>query len=277
MMVKKTKSCVIVIGGSDPSGGAGIQAGLFTLQSLKVPAFSVVTALTAQTEKRFFSYECVSRRNFVDQLESLRSQAPGSIVKIGMLGSGRLIPPLVSWLKMTRPRYVIFDPVLRSSTGSGLLDKEGLRLLKSLLSHVDLLTPNIGEAEFLSKRKIRTREEGEEAGRKILEKVRGSVLIKGGHLKGADAVDLLITKSPHTPFFKGGQSNFSPPGQRGASEDFVMTFRHKRLTGKGAHGTGCTLASAIAGYLVLGKSLPEALRGAKKIVLRKLLNSGRLR
>jgi hydroxymethylpyrimidine/phosphomethylpyrimidine kinase len=85
---------VIVIGGSDPSGGAGVQADLFALQSLKVSAFSVVTALTAQTEKKFLSYESVSTQTLVDQLESLRSLAPRSIVKIGMLGTGAHSPVL---------------------------------------------------------------------------------------------------------------------------------------------------------------------------------------
>jgi hydroxymethylpyrimidine/phosphomethylpyrimidine kinase len=275
MKNKKTKSGVIVIGGSDPSGGAGIQADLSTLNSLKVPAFSVVTALTAQTEKKFASYEMVSAKNFNDQLKSLSLLAPQSIVKIGMLGSGSLIPPLVAWLKKNRPRFVILDPVLRSSTGYRLLDKEGIRLLPTLLPYVDLLSPNLPEAEALAGIKIKEVERMEEAGKKLLKKVRRAVLVKGGHLQGSKAVDLLITKSKPSRSQKGKISYF--PLKKGDPVDFVTTFPQKRILGKGVHGSGCTLASALAGYLFLGKSLEYSVKGAKSVVLRKLLDARRIR
>jgi hydroxymethylpyrimidine/phosphomethylpyrimidine kinase len=237
---------VIVIGGSDPSGGAGIQADLFTLQAIGVSAFSVITAVTAQNENKFISYEPVSTKNFQDQLTTLLPHTKHSIVKIGMLGSGRFIPLLVSWLKKIKPHYLILDPVLRSSTGHPLLDKQGIQFLqRQSLDWVDLITPNLAEAEFLSGSKVHNLTTMENAGRKIRERVKSAVLIKGGHLKGP-AVDLLIE----------------------GEKIFKMT--QPRITGKEVHGTGCTLASAIAGYLCLGKDLKTSIKLARKIVRKKI-------
>jgi hydroxymethylpyrimidine/phosphomethylpyrimidine kinase len=247
MFLAKSKK-VIVIGGSDPSGGAGIQADLFTLQKIGISASSVITAVTAQNENKFLSYEPVSINNFQDQLTALLPRAKHSIVKIGMLGSGRFIPLLVSWLKKIKPHYLILDPVLRSSTGHSLLDKKGIQLLqRQLLDWANLVTPNLAEAEFLSGLKIHNLPTMESAGKKIAERRKGAVLIKGGHLKGP-AIDLLIE----------------------GKKTFKMT--QHRIKGKEVHGTGCTLASAIAGYLSLGKDLKTSIKFARKMVRKKIKN-----
>lgn len=266
-MPPRSEKTVIVIGGSDPSGGAGIQADLRTLEFLGVSALSVVTAVTAQNEKRFFSSQAVSPKHFSNQLCAVSPKARGAIVKIGMLGSGNLIGPLIDWLKKIKPAFVILDPVLRSSTGARLLDLKGLHLLANrLLAQADLLTPNIPEAGVLSGIKIGHRKAMERAGKKILKKVKKAVLIKGGHLKGPAVDCLFIKKSPQSPFDKGGE--------RG---DFKMIrFIQKRIPGGEVHGTGCTLAAAIAGYLSGGKSLPQAIREAKRIVSNRIRNAGRL-
>src|SRR5262245_33950696 len=242
----KKKKTVIVIGGSDPSSGAGIQADLAALHSLGIPALSVVTAVTAQNEKKFFSYESVSQENFRAQLESLAPFARGAIIKIAMLGSSQLIPPLIHWLRKRKPAFVILDPVLRSSTGHPLLDSKGILLLKNqLLSHADLVTPNVPEAERLSGISITDVEILRRAGERILKKVKRAVLLKGGHLKGPP-VDLLME------------------GKK------MRRFSHPRILSKGAHGTGCTLASVLAGSLSLGSTLPDAVKKARRRVLGKL-------
>ncbi|MFO1518755.1 MAG: hydroxymethylpyrimidine/phosphomethylpyrimidine kinase [bacterium] len=256
-MTQKIKQLVIVIGGSDPSGGAGIQADLFTLQRLQVPARSVVTAVTAQKEDRFLSYETVSVRNFEDQLKSVQKEAGSAVVKIGMLGDGRLFRPLVAWLERSKPAFVILDPVLKSSTGFPLLDREGIRRLPFLLSRVNLITPNLPEMEFLGASSIGNQDRMEEEAKKFLEIQPPSsrleaILLKGGHLRG-NPVDLLIAEGK-TTFFAG-----------------------KRVPGKGAHGTGCALASAIAGFLARGKTLKEAVKEGRKVVLDKLRHARRVR
>jgi hydroxymethylpyrimidine/phosphomethylpyrimidine kinase len=250
------KKTVIVIGGSDPSGGAGIQADLAVLCSLGLSALSVITAVTAQSEKKFLLYEPVSTKNFRAQLESILPLPRRAIVKIGMLGSSQLIPLLIRWLKKEKPAFVILDPVLQSSTERPLLDRKGLRILKQkLLSYADLVTPNVLEAEALSGLPVTDLETMENAAKRILKKVKKAVLLKGGHLTGP-ATDLLLMKK-------------SPRGEQGG--DFqIIRFTHSRILGKGAHGTGCTLASAIAGSLSLGMSLPEAVKKARRIVLRKI-------
>ncbi len=164
------KPQVIVVGGFDPSGGAGVTADLSILQKLNVPALSIVTAITAQNEKKFFSYEAVSSKNFEDQLQSVQPFAFQSIIKIGMLGKGRLIPILFKWIQKTRPRFVILDPLLCASTNFPLIDSRGTSLLGRYLYQADLITPNLSEVEFLSKMNIRRREEKVEAANRIFKK-----------------------------------------------------------------------------------------------------------
>lgn len=251
-MPKKNLKKVIVIGGSDPSGGAGIQADLFTLQCLNVPAASVITAITAQNEKRFFSYEVTSPQSFRNQLLSVSTFAKRSIVKIGMLANASLLPILEKWLKEVSPTSIILDPVIHASTDYPLLDPQGIALLKErLILLVDLITPNLSELSFLSGMTINSLEGMAKAGIKILEKSAQkksrlhSILAKGGHLK-KEAIDLLITKKS------------------------IDAFGKKRISSRDVHGTGCTLASAIAGYLYQGKKLKEAIQLARQVVLEKI-------
>ncbi len=250
-MPRKPKN-VILIGGSDPSGGAGLPADLRALERLKVPAFPVSTAVTAQNERRFLSFEVVSSRNFADQLKSLLPKARGSVIKIGMLGDGRLIAPLISFLRAAKPFFVVLDPVFRSTTGRNLLNEEGIRLLKTrLLPFARLVTPNLREAEVLSGLPCRNEKEMKRAGIFLREKTGAAFFIKGGHLRGRP-LDLLFD----------GRS--------------VHTFRQRRVPGKEVHGTGCTLAASIAGHLARGKKLKEAIRGGRREVLRKLRKSRQL-
>lgn len=254
-MSKQNLKKVVVIGGSDPSGGAGIQADLFTLSQLGVPAASIITAITAQNEKKFLSYETVSSKNFNDQLNAVTSFAEKSIVKIGMIGNSRFISILQDWFKKIKPKFIILDPVIRSTTQANLIDSKGIVLLKNnFMDSVDLITPNLSELAILSELEIIDLSGMQNAAKKILKKSSQKksrlkwILAKGGHLSG-NATDLLIGKNQSYSFSK------------------------KRIRSKEVHGTGCTLASAIAGYLFQGKKIEVAVWNAMKIVRKKIVSS----
>lgn len=243
---------VIVIGGSDPSGGAGIQADLSTLCALGIPAKSIVTALTAQNEKKFLGYQTVPLSFFKQQLASLSKIQTKIVAKIGMIGKGRLLPALFAWLHAMHPSQILLDPVLQSSTRADLIDPVGADLLREkYLFQADLLTPNLLELEFFSRRRICNPLEMEKAAQKILEESQRrkgrlrAIFAKGGHLPGKP-VDLLV-QSDHTLRWEG-----------------------ERVRRSNVHGTGCTLASAIAGYLALGNRLADAVRKARGIVRKKI-------
>ncbi len=242
-----------MIGGSDPSGGAGIQADLLTLQTLGLQGLSVVTAVTAQNENRFFSAQTVSIKNFKSQLESIRSLSRGGIIKIGMLGKGELIAPLIQWLLQVKPCWILLDPIFFSSTSFPLLDRSGTKKLKTqLISQIDLMTPNLDEAAFLSGISITDRSSMLKSAQTLLDQHSSNsrlkaVFLKGGHLPG-EPHDLLLTR------------------------DRAVWFKGKRIAGKRVHGTGCTLSSAIAGYLCLGKGLRQAIALGRRKVRKKILN-----
>lgn len=236
---------LIVIGGSDPSGGAGVQADLFTLSELGIRAQSVITAITAQNEGKFVSYESVSPQNFADQLGSLKQDNQILFVKIGMIGDHRLLPPLMSWLEKVEPNFTILDPVLRSSTGAALLDAQGSSALQDLFKLIDLLTPNIPEAEALTGLKIKSLKEMQKAGGILLSKGISQVLMKGGHLN-EEPCDILM------------------------DEEMDYLFKGSRIRSQNTHGTGCTLASAILGYMSQGHELVAAIHLARDKVREKL-------
>lgn len=244
----KQNSTLIVIGGSDPSGGAGIQADLFTLSKLGIKAQSVVTATTAQNEGKFLSYESVSVDNFEDQLRALKIPQDDVFIKIGMIGDHRFIAPLAAWLEKIEPAFTILDPVLRSSSGADLIDAKGISLLAKLYPVVDLLTPNIPEAEELTGLKIQNLKDMQRAGAKFLELGVEQVLMKGGHLKESPC-DVLM------------------------DEEMDYFFKGSRIQSQNTHGTGCTLASAILGYMSAGDDLVASIHVAREMVRAKLKSS----
>ncbi|MBF0493088.1 MAG: hydroxymethylpyrimidine/phosphomethylpyrimidine kinase [Deltaproteobacteria bacterium] len=245
---------VLIIGGSDPSCGAGIQADLAVIYSLKIPCACVITALTAQNENKFYSFQSATTKNFQDQLESISIKPKNLIVKIGMLANAELVTVLLHWLKKNAPAFVILDPVFRSSTGFDLLNKTGIELLQKNSACFDLMTPNVEEFETLSGFPIKNEKDYLEKAvawqRQILKQNPNfNLLIKGGHLKES-ANDYWI------------------------SSEEVFKFKGKRiLKNKETHGTGCSLASFIAAYLAKGKNLKSAVVLAKKEVLKKIHHS----
>ena len=232
---------VLTIAGSDPSGGAGIQADLKTMLALGVHGMSVVCAVTAQNSVGVQGYWEVPPDVVRAQLASVLGDIGVHAVKTGMLASAAIVEVVSSMLAGV-PAPVVVDPVAVSKHGDSLLSAGTLEAVKAhLLPLATVLTPNLLEAELLTGSRI-TDEAGMRRAAEVLSSLGPRwILVKGGHLPG-NPVDLLFDGSDAVRF----------PGQR-------IVSRH-------THGTGCTLASAIASYLALGMDVPAAVEGAKEFV-----------
>lgn len=240
---------VLSIAGSDPSGGAGIQADLKTFQALGAFGMAVPAALTVQNSRGVRTSYSVGPRAFSEQLEALLSDTKPQAVKTGMLLMPWAVRATAKAVKKYRIRNLIVDPVLRSSSGATLLKAEGMRALKKTLFPLALLvTPNIPEAELLAGMPIRSDEDMDFAAGRILDLGPRYVLIKGGHGKGP-AVDTLY----------GGHR--------------VLSLSTERLQGE-FHGTGCVLSSAIAVFIAQGLPVEKAVERGKLFV-EKMLKKAR--
>ena len=236
-----TPPCVLAIAGSDSAGGAGIQADLKTMLALGVHGMSVVCAVTAQNSVGVQGYWEVPADAVRAQLASVLGDIGVHAVKTGMLASADIVQAVAGMLAGV-PAPVVVDPVAVSKHGDSLLSAGTLEAVRAhLLPLATVLTPNLLEAELLTGSQI-TDEAGMRRAAETLSSLGPRwVLVKGGHLPG-NPVDLLFDGSEVTRF----------PGQRIAS-------RH-------THGTGCTLASAIASFLALGRQVPAAVEAAKEYV-----------
>lgn len=230
---------VWTLAGSDSGGGAGIQADLKTFQGLGVHGCSVVTAVTAQSTLGIRDLEPVSPRLVEAQLDALLDDLPPNAVKIGMLGDAetvRAVSPRLAALDVP----VICDPVLASGTGTPLLAEPGRTALRDeLLPAVDLLTPNLPEAEALLERALATDDAVEQAAIDLLTQGPGAVLITGGHRDGSCCQD----------YFTDGRRSF--------------WINSPRQISAGSHGTGCVLSSAIAAGRAHGLDWADAIVWAK--------------
>ncbi len=231
---------VVTIAGSDSGGGAGIQADLKTFAALGVYGTSVITALTAQNTKGVLGVHEVPPA-FVDaQINAVFSDFDIAAVKIGMLGNAAITAAVAARLERHRARNIVLDPVLAASTGADLLRADAMDALKILMRRVNVITPNLFEAAALLDVPLaRDEAEMQSQGRALLALGAGAVLIKGGHGGGPESVDFLIEAEADT--------RFAAP----------------RVATKNTHGTGCTLASAIAAGLAKGQTLGDAVRDAK--------------
>jgi len=242
---------VWTIAGSDSGGGAGIQVDLKVMSAFAVHGCSVITALTAQNTVGVQAVESVSEAMVRAQLEALATDLPPAAIKTGMLGSAATCRILADFFESGQTP-LICDPVLKSTSGSALLDPEAFNILvKRIFPHVAVLTPNLPEAELLVGHKI---ENVEEAADEILAMGVGSVLIKGGHAEGDECRDF---------WSKGDQCTW---------------FTTSRINTRHTHGTGCILSSAIASAIALGQEIPEAVASAKTFLnqcLRSPANIGR--
>lgn len=242
---------VWTIAGSDSGGGAGVQADLKAIQAMGGHGASIITALTAQNTQRVEAVDPVSVAFFQAQWRALEKDLAPHAIKIGMISSPDIASALADQLRRTEAP-VVLDPVLVASSGDSLSDRANHILLRErLLRLATVITPNIPEAETLAEMKIRSHEDIKLAARILRSMGPRAVLIKGGHETGNESVDYLFDESGMTE------------------------FRAVRLP-KEAHGTGCTLASAIATELAHGQTLPNAIVAAKTFVTQALRRSEKL-
>ena len=233
---------VLSIAGSDCSGGAGIQADLKTFASLGRYGASVVTAVTAQNTCGVRAIQAIEPRIVREQLEAVLADLTIDAVKVGMLHSAANVHAVAELLGRYRPRWVVVDPVLLSTSGSRLLEAEAVGcLIEELFPQADLVTPNLPEAASLTRLPVDTEAEAVRAGERLLEMGCRAVLLKGGHRAGPDMVDMLFR-----------------PGQQ------PETYTEPRVDTRNTHGTGCTLSSAIACYLAETQDLSTSVRLAKR-------------
>ena len=237
------------IAGSDPSSGAGLQADLRTFHALGVYGLGVITSITVQNTTGVFGRFDLEPELVYRQVDKLFEDIRIDGVKIGMLGNGKVVSAVARALKGKDVKHIVLDTPLLSKNGHPLLDKEGISVLKNeLIPLSSLITPNLPEAEALSGVSVSSTEDMINAGRIIMEMGAGSVLIKGGHLGGNKAVDILLW----------------------AGE--VYEFESEKLPFQ-VRGTGCVFASAITSFLVKGFELPKAVERAKDFITEAIKNS----
>ncbi len=232
----------LTIAGSDPSGGAGIQADLKTFHQFGVYGEAAVTLLTVQNTRRVSRVEILSADLVIEQIEAVISDIPPAAAKTGALGSVEIVEA-VAELAQTFTFPLIVDPVMISKQGATLMSLEAQEALKKkLLPQAYLVTPNIPEAEALSGLKIRCEEDMEIAAQRLLDFGCKAALVKGGHREG-DAIDIL------------------------KSAGISKRFSTRRIDTPHTHGTGCTYSAAITAGLALGRPLKEAIQVAKEFIL----------
>lgn len=228
---------ILSIAGSDPSGGAGIQADLKTFTALGCYGMAAVTALTAQNTQGVRSSVSVPERFMRDQLDAVFEDIRVDAVKIGMLSNADIMNAVADSLEKYAPAHIVLDPVMVATSGDMLIDIDALGVLKSrLIPIASVITPNIPEAEKLRRAAVL---DIKESAQKLLELGAQAVLLKGGHLKGDVTTDVL------------------------ADSNGVHIFKSPRVNTENTHGTGCTLSSAMAAYLGHGLTLYESCEKAK--------------
>ncbi len=238
----KSPPCVLTIAGSDSGGGAGIQADLKTFAAFGVHGTSAIAAVTAQNTRAVTSVHAVPPRELARQIDAVFDDFAVAAVKIGMLGNAATVRAVVRALTLRRPAIVVLDPVMIATSGAALLEPDAVRALRDrLMPLASVVTPNVPEAEALTGLAIRDPEALAAAASALRACGAGAVLLKGGHLPHGPVTDLLVDS-------------------RGTTR-----YTHRRLA-LDAHGTGCTLASALAARLARGDGLRRAARTAVEYV-----------
>ena len=239
----KPKTKILIIAGSDSSGGAGIQADIKTVTALGSYAMTAITAVTSQNTTGVKSIESISPIEISKQIEFTSKDIKPDAIKIGMLHSTKVINAVLKSLNKIKVKKIILDPVMVAKGGVKLIDNHSIRILKSkLIKKATLITPNIPEAEILTKVKISSLDDMIRAARILISLGSKNVLIKGGHLKSRIMQDIFLNKNE------------------------ISTFKNKKIHTKNTHGTGCTLSSAIATYYSCGKTLKKSCEMAIKYV-----------
>lgn len=240
---------ILTVAGSDCSGGAGVQADLKTFSAHNLFGMSVILSIVAENTVRVISSFDVPTKSIDEQFEAVFEDIPPQAIKIGMLGSSEIIQCVAQNLKTYKPNNIVIDPVMFAKNGFPLMPESTRAEFKSsMLTFADILTPNLPEASELCGFAISTIDDMKKAALTLHQMGAKSILIKGGHKEGnADDV-----------FYDGKEFHiFSAP----------------KVATKNTHGTGCTLSSAIASNLALGKSYKQSIKLAKEYVFGAILHS----
>lgn len=246
--------CVLTIAGSDPSGGAGIQADLKTFSALGAYGASVITALTAQNTCGVRSVQTVECKFIAAQLDAVLDDLDIRAAKIGMVADPKVVEMLADRLTQRRPRWIVLDPVLVAKSGDALVNDEAIQAVAEyLVPLADIITPNLHEAAvLLGERRLIGRADMPEVARELRARGAKAVLIKGGALEGQACDDLLVSD---------------------AGEQWLCA---PRIETDNLHGTGCSMSSAITARLAQGLPLPQAVEEAREWLLEALRASDQL-
>ena len=233
----------LTIAGSDSGGGAGIQADLKTFAAHGVYGTCAITAVTAQNTLGVEAVENLSVKLIVAQVNAIVDDIGVDAVKTGMLATPEIVERVAKLLPSLPTSHIVVDPVMVAKSGARLLAEEAIDAVRRmLLPHATVVTPNAMEAEVLAKIEIDSLGSAREAAQRIYDLGPGTVVIKGGHIPTADAVDLVYDGHEY------------------------LELRGPRLRSRHTHGTGCTFAAAVAANLALGLQTPDAISGAKHYV-----------
>jgi hydroxymethylpyrimidine/phosphomethylpyrimidine kinase len=231
----KPRSKILIIAGSDSSGGAGIQADIKTITSLGSYAMTAITAVTSQNTTGVKSIVAIDPKEIFKQILFTCGDIKPDAIKIGMLHSESVIKSVINSLKLISVSKIILDPVMVTKSGTQLINNKAINILKKeLIKKVSLITPNIPEAEVLTNLKIKNTQDMIQAAQVLISMGAKNVLIKGGHLKSKIVIDIFVNKKE------------------------IKFFSNKKLKTKNTHGTGCTLSSAITTFFSCGKLLNKS-------------------
>ncbi len=225
----------LTIAGSDSGGGAGIQADLKTFHRFGVFGTSVLTAITAQNTLGVVAWSAVDTALITAQIDAVATDLRPAAMKTGMLADADVVRTVAGGIAAHQLAPYVLDPVMVATSGDPLLEPAAIDAIRrELLPLADLLTPNLDETALLVGRTVRSLEEMESAAEQLIADGARAVLVKGGHLEGPEAIDVL---------------------HDGTS---ITIHRHQRVETRSTHGTGCTLSAAITAHLAQGYALTDA-------------------
>lgn len=234
---------ILSIAGSDCSGGAGIQADIKTITALGAYAASAITAVTVQNTIGIRAIHATPPEVVRGQIEAVMDDLKPEAIKIGMVDDALIVRIIADCLRKYKPRYVVYDPVMVSTSGRKLISEEAIHeIKKSLFPLTTLITPNLDEASVLIGKHITTVQEMQTVAQELAEIYHTSILVKGGHLTGNEMCDVLYTNKN------------------------TYLYKDQKVESKNLHGTGCTLSSSIATFLAKGYTLNEAVERAKHYI-----------
>ena len=246
----KPKSKVLIIAGSDSSGGAGIQADIKTVTALGSYAMTAVTAVTLQNTQGVKGISPISTKNLEKQITMVLDDIGANAVKIGMLHNTQIIKCIYKILKKYNLKNIVLDPVMIAKGGTKLVNNNSIKYLKKLLIPLcSIITPNIPEAEVLTGYSISNKKDMIKAAQKILTMGAKNVLLKGGHLKNKMIFDILVSNKK------------------------IKIFSKRKIVTKNTHGTGCTLSSAIATCLSQKKNITKSCKISLRYVDNAILSA----